>query len=213
VPERRPLHFRKVVPVFPGQFLGRRRGGGRGPTIAPPRFVWSAQNHVFVGHLGTATTFGWFSGQTKTGTQVVFKSGGQPGVATMLYMVPSENLACLALTNRSNGSELAFGVCDQIMATILPQWSQPSEPVGPPPSLLSAASPFFGEWEGRLSNGDANMRVRLEVKFDDSATLALGQAPAEKLSDIRAEGTSFTVKVVGVIESPDAIRSEATNLY
>ena len=93
--------------------------------ILESRWIDELHKPVFVGQSGTAATFGWFSGQTKTGTQVVFKGGGQPGVSTMLYMVPSENLACLALTNRSNGSEAAFRVCDQIMATILPQWSQP----------------------------------------------------------------------------------------
>jgi len=185
--------------------------GQRSP-ILDSRWIDELHKPVFVGHSGTATTFGWFSGQTKSGTQVVFKSGGQPGVATMLYMIPSENLACLALTNRSNGGDLAFGVCDQIMATILPQWSQPSESAGPPPSPLSFASPFIGEWGGMLSNGGANMPVRLEVKSGDWATLALGHKPAEKLSDLRAEETAFTAKAVGVIQSPDAIRSEATTL-
>jgi CubicO group peptidase (beta-lactamase class C family) len=185
---------------------------GLGSPILESRWIDELHNPVFVGHSGTATTFGWFSGKTKTGTRVVFKSGGQPGVASMLYMVPSENLACLALTNRSNGDELAFAVCNQIMATILPQWSQPSETVGPPASALDAASPFLGEWKGMLVNGDAKMRVRLEVKSGDSATLALGHGPAEKLSDLRAEGPAFTGKAAGVIESRDAIRTDATNL-
>ena len=56
------------------------------------------------------------------------------------------------------------------------------------------------------------MQVRLEVKSGDSATLALGHERAEKLSHLQAEGTAFTAKAVGLIESPDAIRSEATNL-
>ena len=180
--------------------------------ILDSRWIDELHKPVFVGSSRAATTFGWFLGQTKTGIKAVFKSGGQPGVATMLYMVPSENLACLALTNRSNGSELAFAVCDQIMATILPRWSQPGESVGPPSAPLSAASPFLGEWAGTLSNGGANMRVRLKVKSDDSATLALGHKPEEKLSDLREEGTAFTARAVGVIESPDAIRGEATNL-
>jgi len=185
---------------------------GPRPPILDGRWVDELHKPVFVGHSGTATTFGWFSGQTKTGTRVVFKSGGQPGVATMLYMVPSENLACLALTNRSNGGEVAFGVCDQIMATILPQWSRPSESPGPPSSPLSTASPFLGEWEGMLRNGGANMRVKLEVKSGNSATLALGHEPAQRLSDLGAEGTALTGKAVAVIESPDTIRSEATDL-
>jgi CubicO group peptidase (beta-lactamase class C family) len=185
---------------------------GRRSPVLDSRWIDELHKPVFVGHSGTATTFGWFSGQTKTGTPVVFKGGGQPGVATMLYMVPSENLACLALTNRSGGRNVASGVCDRIMATMLPRWSQPGQDVGPPPSPLSAASPFSGEWEGLLSNGGANMRVKLEVESGDSAALTLGHEPAEKLSDVRAEGTAFTGKAVAVIESPDAIRSEATNL-
>jgi hypothetical protein len=56
------------------------------------------------------------------------------------------------------------------------------------------------------------MRVRLEVKPDGSATWVLGHEPEEKLGDLWAEGTAFTAKTVGVIESPDAIRGEATNL-
>jgi hypothetical protein len=63
-----------------------------------------------------------------------------------------------------------------------------------------------------LRNGGANMPARLEVKSGDSATLALGHEPAEKLSEIRAEGTAFTGKAAAVIQSPDAIRSEATDL-
>ena len=190
----------------------RNESGLRSP-ILDNRWIDELHKPVFVGSSGTATTFGWFSGQTKTGIRVVFKSGGQAGVATMLYMVPSENLACLALSNRSNGGEVVLGVCDQIMATILPQWSQPSESVAPPSSPLNADSPFLGQWEGMLNNGGANMPVRLlVVKSGDSATLVLGHESAGKLSDLRAEGTAFTAKAVGVIESPDAVRSEATNL-
>ena len=188
--------------------------GLRSP-ILDNRWIDELHKPVFVGRSGTATTFGWFSGQTRTGTEVVFKAGGQPGVATMLYMVPSANLACLALTNRSNESMtagMALGVCDQIMATALPQWSRPHESVGPLPSPLNSPSPFFGEWEGVLRNGGANMQVRLEAKSGDSAVLALGHERAEKISDIRAEGNAFTGKAVAVIESPDAIRSEATKL-
>lgn len=180
--------------------------------ILDDRWIDELHKPVFAGPSGTATTFGWFSGQTKTGTRVVFKGGGQPGVATMLYMVPSENLACLALTNRSNGGNLALDVCGQIMATILPQWSPPNESASPPASPLNAASPFLGDWKGILRNGGANMQVRLEVKSGDLATLALGHKPAEKLSDLHAEGTAFTAKGIGVIESPGALRSEATNL-
>ena len=189
----------------------RNESGARSP-ILEKRWIDELHQPVFVGASGAATTFGWFTGQTKTGVRVVSKSGGQAGVATMLYMVPAENLACLVLTNRSSASDLVMDVCDRIMATMLPQWSRPGEGVGPHPSPLDSASTFVGEWEGTLSNGGANMPLRLEVKSADSAMLALGRKPAEKLSELRAEGAAFTAKAVGTIESPDAVRSEATNL-
>jgi CubicO group peptidase (beta-lactamase class C family) len=180
--------------------------------ILDTRWIDKLHRPVFEADSGTATTFGWFSGRTKSGLPVIFKSGGQPGVATMLYVVPSENLACLVLTNRSNGRELAVGLCDQILTTVLPQWSRPNETPVPPRLPFVATPAFLGRWEGTLADGGANMRARLEVQSGDSATLCLGDKPAEKISEMQAEGTAFTGNTAGVIESSDAIRNEATML-
>ena len=94
---------------------------------------WIDELHkpVYVGPSGVATTFGWFTGTLKSGLRYVFKGGGQPGVATKLYMVPSEELACLVLTNRTNGTDLANGICDQILRTYLREWTRPKEDAGP----------------------------------------------------------------------------------
>jgi CubicO group peptidase (beta-lactamase class C family) len=180
--------------------------------ILDSRRVDELHKPVFEGGSGTATTFGWFVGRTKSGKQVIFKSGGQPGVAAILYMVPSENLVCLTLTNRSNGDELAFGVCHQILTMFLPEWTPPSESLGPPSTPFVASPAFLGRWDGRLVDGGANMRARLEVQSNDSATLALGDKAAQKMCEMHSEGAAFTGKTVGIIESPDAIRNEATNL-
>ena len=47
---------------------------------------------------------GW---ETKSGLRVVSKDGGQPGVSTIMYLVPEENLACVAPANRSDNGEPA----------------------------------------------------------------------------------------------------------
>ena len=175
---------------------------------------WIDELHraVFVGPSGTATTFGWFSGTTKSGLHTIFKSGGQPGVATMLYMVPSENLACLVLTNRSDGTEFAFSICDQMLATILPQWTRPDETPSPSRSSFTGTPEFLGLWEGALTDGGAEMRVRMEIKSSDTANLALADKPAGKIEEMQSEGTALTGKTVGILQSADAIRNEATNL-
>jgi CubicO group peptidase (beta-lactamase class C family) len=51
---------------------------------------WIEELHkpVFAGPSGVATTFGWFTGHLKSGIQIIFKIGGQPGVATALHMIP-----------------------------------------------------------------------------------------------------------------------------
>jgi CubicO group peptidase (beta-lactamase class C family) len=180
--------------------------------ILNSRWIDELNQPVFAGTSGTATTFGWFSGKTKSRVHTVFKGGGQPGVATMMYMIPSENLACVVLTNRSDGREFALGTCDQILATILPQWTRPDETPSPSRSPFTATPEFLGLWEGVLADGGAEMRVRLEIKSSDTATLALADTPAEKIEEMQSEGTGLTGKTVGIIQSADAIRNEATNL-
>ena len=175
---------------------------------------WMEELHkpVFVGPSGVATTFGWFTGNLKSGDQVIFKGGGQPGVATVLYMVPSEDLACLVLTNRSDGRELCSSVCNEILSSYLPQWRQPDETSGPSPSPFVITPGLGGHWQGILKNGGAKMRVRLNIESSDSATLQLDETPAVKITGMHLEGVGFTAASNGVIESSDAIRAGAKSL-
>ena len=80
---------------------------------------------VFTGPSGVATTFGWFKSQTPSGVPFFFKSGGDPGVANRMCFVPSKDLACVVVTNRSNTWELAYSVCDEVLANYLPDWRRP----------------------------------------------------------------------------------------
>jgi CubicO group peptidase (beta-lactamase class C family) len=175
---------------------------------------WIEELHkpIFVGPSGIATTFGWFTGNLKSGDQVIFKGGGQPGVATALYMVPSEDLACLVVTNRSDGRELCSSVCNEILSSYLPEWRQPDETSGPPPSPFVVRSGLGGHWQGPLTNGGATMQVRLNIESSDSATLQLDEKPAQKITGMNLEGVGFTGASTGLIESPDAIRAGAKTL-
>lgn len=189
----------------------------KNPLKGRPRILddpWIDELHkpVWAGPSGVATTFGWFSGHTKSGRLILFKGGGQPGVATILYMVPSENLACLVLTNRSDGSKFALSLSDQILTTILPEWTHPDERIDPPNAPFVVTPEFAGRWEGTLTNGGADMRVKVNLPSREIATLSLANKPAEKIVDMQFGGKALTAKSVGVIESPDAIRNKATML-
>jgi len=170
---------------------------------------WIDELHkpVFRGPSGVDTTFGWFTGHLDSGVPVIFKSGGQRGVATALYMVPSENLACLVLTNRSDGRDLCSSVCNQVLASFLPDWRQPEESSGPAPSKFIVTPSLGGRWQGTLTNGGAKMQVRLNIESSDSATLELDGKPAGKISEMSSEGVAFTGVSAGLIDSPDARRT------
>ncbi|HEY3990199.1 MAG TPA: serine hydrolase domain-containing protein [Acidobacteriaceae bacterium] len=198
-------------------FNMKNRGNGRAQILDDRHILenhWIGELHkpVFIGPSGVATTFGWVSGHLKSGIPVIFKTGGQPGVATLLYMIPSENLACLVLTNRSNGQDLTHSLCDQILATYLPESTPPPENAGPSPSPFIATRDFAGRWDGMLTNDGANIRARLEIVSTDSATLALGDKPPEKITGMQSEGIAFTGTSAGAIESVDAIRNQAQTL-
>jgi CubicO group peptidase (beta-lactamase class C family) len=180
--------------------------------ILDDRWINELHKPVFRGPSGVATTFGWFIGHLESGVPVIFKSGGQRGVATVLYMMPSENLACLVLTNRSDGRELCLSVCNQILASYLPEWRQPEETSGPAPSKFVVTPSLGGRWQGTLTNGGAKMRVGLNIESSDSATLELDGKPAEKITEMHSEGVAFTGVSTGLIDSPDARRTGAKTL-
>lgn len=180
--------------------------------ILDDRWIEELHKPVFVGPSGIATTFGWFIGHLKSGKEVIFKDGGQPGVATALRMVPSENLACMVLTNRSDGDELCQSVCAEILSTYLPEWRQLEDNSGPSPSPFVITPGLGGHWRGRLTNDGAKMRVRLKIESSDSALLQLDDKPAEKITEMHLEGVGFTGASTGVIESPDARRTGAKTL-
>ena len=176
------------------------------------RWIEEIHKPVFVGPSGIATTFGWFTQHLKSGEQVIFKGGGQPGVATALYMIPSEHLACLVLTNRTDGRELCSSVSNEILSTYLPEWSPPTETIGPSPAPFVITPELGGRWRGILTNDGAKMQVRLNIESSNSATLQLDDKPAEKITEMHLDGVGFTGASTGVIESPDAIRTGAKTL-
>ena len=180
--------------------------------ILGDRWIEELHKPVFIGTSGLASTFGWFTGHLKSGELVLFKVGGQPGVATALYMVPSENLACLVLTNRTDGRELCSSVCNEILASYLPDWRPPTEAIGPLPTPFVITPELGGHWRGTLTNDGAKMQVRLKIESSDAATLQLDDKPAEKITEMHLEGAAFTGASTGVIESPDAKRTGAKTL-
>jgi CubicO group peptidase (beta-lactamase class C family) len=188
------------------------RGAKNQPAILNQHCIDELHRPAFTGPSGVATTFGWFRDRTASGVPFFFKSGGDPGVANRMCFVPAKSLACIVVTNRSNGWELASSVCDEVLANYLPDWRRPVEDCGFPVKPFVATPAWKGRWKGILEGGGANMPVELNIESNDAATLRIGGGRAEDLTDMRAEGEAFTGLCTGTIDAPDALRTGATTL-
>ena len=167
---------------------------------------------VFFGGSRSATTFGWFTGETKSGLPVISKAGGQPGVSTIMYMVPQENLVCVALANRSDNGEFVQKLVDQMAATIIPNWTSPNTSVGLPTVDFRGGPLYSSKWRGSLHGGGAETAVFLEIDPSGSATLSLGNKGPETIANLALQGNALVGKATGTVESADAIRNQATSL-
>jgi len=167
---------------------------------------------VFPGPSGAATAFGWFLGETKAGMRVITEGGGQPGVSTILYMVPEENFACVALANRTDNGDLVQRLADQAASTVLPNWTTPNTSVSLPMSDFPGSTLYNGKWSGKLRGGATETAVFLEITPGGSATLSLGNKGPEKVTNLHLQGNALVGRSVGMIESADAIRNHATSL-
>jgi CubicO group peptidase (beta-lactamase class C family) len=175
---------------------------------------WIDELHkpVFTGPSQAATTFGWFLGHTKSGLQVIFKDGGQPGVSTIMYIVPEENLACVALTNRSDNGEFAQQLVDEMAATVIPNWTTPNVSVALPMMDFPGGPAYSGKWSGKLHGGGTEMSVSLEITPGGHGTVSLASKQPEPITNLKLQGTALIGRSVGSIDSEDAIRNKATSL-
>ena len=192
-------------------FNMRHRAKGHAAILSGQN-IDELQQPVFTGPSGVATTFGWFKSKTTSGIPFFFKSGGDPGVANRMCVVPSKDLACVVVTNRSNTGELAYSVCDEVMEKYLPDWRRPEEDCGFPSKPFVATPALRGRWQGVLEGGGANMPIEINIESREAASLSIGNSRAEEITEMRSEGDAFTGLSNGKIDAPDAVRTGARTL-
>ena len=189
----------------------KRRSDTHRPLLSE-RWIDELHAPALQGPAAGATTFGWFSGRAQSGLPVLFKDGGQPGVSTIMYLVPSEQLACLVLANRSDNGELTQALVDQMLAAVLPGWSTPDTAMNAAKSAFSGQPPYVGRWSGRLSGGGADAKLELDISGGMGATLAIDSNPPQKIVDLQLKGPALIGSMAGLIPTRDAQRSGANEL-
>jgi hypothetical protein len=151
------------------------------------------------------------------GYQIVDHSGGMGGVSTTLQLMPSENIAVVALCNASSG--LPFRVAEEIFALLLPPYAEKraqeqaererkaqEKPEEKAEERFQFPSDFSGEWKGsiRTYQGDRPLTLRFQESGDVHAQLE-GQLTA-LVNHPRINGDDFSGEMVGDIGTEDANR-------
>jgi len=143
---------------------------------------------------------------------VIFKDGGQPGVSTTVYLVPSHDLSCVVLTNRSDNYDFVVSIVDEILRSFIRGWDTPDAGPGGPTAPFVAQPEFRGRWEGELSGGGARMRCALEIASDHDTTFSLDGGLPERVLNLLSQQGGLVGKTVGKITAAEAVRTQSNNL-
>ena len=161
---------------------------------------------------------GWVNHSNSRGYNLIEHSGGMPGVATILNLFPTDNLAIVALTN---GGGNPFAIAEDIAAVLLPKYAQAlkadrARPAPPPPPKFMPTPELVGSWEGTLRTWERTIPFHLTVEADGDVKVRIGPAPSADgrlgpdvelenlLNEVEWSQGVLTGQFAGTIPTPDA---------
>lgn len=154
---------------------------------------------------------GWLIRKDDNGYRVVSHTGGMPGVATVLNLYPSENVAVVVLANKSDGAP--FRIAEEIAAAVLPRYAatraeRRSRPAAagtitsfPPPELA-------GAWTGTLRTYDSTVTMALLFQPDGDVHVTLGNQLRTLLGVASYQNGNLVGRFAGTIPSDEQGRHQ-----
>jgi CubicO group peptidase (beta-lactamase class C family) len=155
---------------------------------------------------------GWGIREDQFGYRIVRHTGGMDGTRTILMMVPSENIAVVALFNAD--TNLHRTIAHDIIGELLPdygeKWTkskQRQEEEEEKPTLESskAIPELIGEWVGELITYDNKKPVRMVFQQDGDVHIRLGDQLETLLNNVDFGNNILTGNCLGTIPSGDGL--------
>lgn len=149
---------------------------------------------------------GWYVRADDHGRRMVWHEGGMPGASTIVKLLPDQHIAVVVLSNRSDANVLAQSLADQLLHTVLPDYTAaPLDPVAGYSPLVKQPG-FAGQWRGQIQVDDIAVDCTLEIASNGAGQLHI-QAPGKVAmeSPLRAmvNGDSIISAVPGRLPSRD----------
>lgn len=156
---------------------------------------------------------GWIVTDDDLGFRRIAHTGGMPGVRTILYMYPSENLAVVVLTNSETNS--IGRVAGEITSVMLPRYAtgwrellarrQRAAPA-PKPVPFAPSPELLGEWSGTLRTWERTIPLTLVIQPDGDVHVRMEGGLETILDGPTWQDNNLTGRFAGTIPTPDAAR-------
>lgn len=154
---------------------------------------------------------GWMAEDRADGYHVVWHTGGMPGVATYLTLVPSEDIAVVVLMNQQNRTAILKDV-DAIFKVLLPKWqATPPAPVMQP-AAFTPGPDLLGTWKGTLHTYQKDLPVTLKFLSSGDVHVQLADELASLVNSVQFKDGWFTGQAWGDVRTDDSERHRANTL-
>lgn len=149
---------------------------------------------------------GFFITRDYHGYRLVAHAGGNPGMTTLMVLVPAEKLGVVVLTNLS--TRLPVDITDQILATYLPKWQAGYIPgsrfFGKGDSgAFKPPQPILGTWRGSLTTYKGELPLELDFLPTGEVHAKLGDQLTALVNHAAIDNGYFTGWFIGRIGTPD----------
>lgn len=158
---------------------------------------------VFTSGTKAFTTFGW-SGRDLAGERVIAKTGGQPGVAARLTLLPSRKISIAVIANRDDNRTLVANVSSEIAAALIPGWSNPDFQMNDAPPTATATRDHDGSWIGAIRSGDKSRIAKFVINAAGASTCTVGSGGARPIREMTNYSGTLTFKVDGDLSTDAA---------
>lgn len=141
---------------------------------------------------------GWMIGHAYDGSTVIYHNGSQAGVATVMMLWPSRDIAVVVLTNHEGDDALLARVRDATFRTLDPQWQWKS--LSPPPTTNLSPS-YLGIWHGVAHYMDQTVPLTLAID-DKGASLQIHGHKPQPVSGLGIQQGMMMGKTSGDLGFP-----------
>ncbi|HEX4241977.1 MAG TPA: serine hydrolase domain-containing protein [Steroidobacteraceae bacterium] len=154
----------------------------------------------------TGYAIGWEVIDRPDGYRVVTHTGGMPGVATALILVPKEDLAVVLLANGFRMDLMPAE--DLIMGTLLPKWKAIPEPPAAKAQPFRPAPELVGTWVGYVHTYAGDRPLRLQIPAEGPVVFQCGDQTASVVSTAAFDQGTLSGTALGDLSTPDLKRHE-----